>query len=336
MNRIEIDVEPTAGDPVRQAPQLAKTVSYVNSSNFTLFLTESTGAFYVVSPKSGSNKSNTLEIVVTYRGAIGCVDFTGLGNGLPKELFQKVTTELQRSGLSTISYMVTNLGDLYHTDMIVLKQLGLCISTKALGIEAGEAFNKVEPSRNAMFSMSVAIVVSSREQCRKKYVRFYTNMAEVVPIYSRFHDEGVYLIIKGGERVEDGNYIYYSFDELISPVRVFDDIDDARKFKFVDAIPDIAELRNKLEEKAKDEMGQIRSIKADLEIQHKEAMNNMARDKAMQEQHYREQDYIWKQRSEINKSYYESKSMDRKDRTESLKAFPALLAAGVALLGLLL
>lgn len=335
MNKVDIDLKPVSGDTVLRVPPLTKTIGYINNSHFDIVVTEPNGSYYRVGSTS-SISDNTFIVNVTYHSQDTRVDLSGLECLMEPKVYQNFVSEIKTIGFSTISYVIPNIDQLYHTDCLFIQQLGLCLSDRPLGLNAGDVFRENVLAKNANFSLSVALVTNNPELKQKHFVRFYTAMAEVMPMYSRFHKEGVYLIIQGGEDVENGRYLRYDFDEPISPVRVFESEETARRFRVEDAFPELEDMKRKHEERVREEMRKIGELKADMELQHKEALNGIARDRAVMDNVYREQELVWKQRNEISKSYYESKSMERKDRSESLKAFPALLTAGLAVLGLLI
>lgn len=331
---------------------MTKTFTYENNTGLPIFVTEAHGGHFILEPKNNRVISpNAVVVYVTYKVPAGTANLLGFAESYPPAVYRNMCAELRAFGETTLMYVVEDPVPIIRGDAVILEELGLAFSIRPIGIDKAPArANHGKPS-----AMTIGVVVVQRYDDSRdlRWVRYYTSMVEVVPVRSKFYDEGIYMVLMSGEIVEGGRLLAFNFDDPLSPFRAFETEDAARSFRWeLDAIPDLRDIRMKMEQQIQNNEQSILERKGALELEHKRRLADLAIDKEETAAAYRDLEYQIKQRaeerkdqyeerstirkdtSEDRKDHYDSRSSKRKDNTEILKVFPALLAAGIAIVAM--
>lgn len=334
MNRYDLDIEPTITQRPMYHGVVKKTISYENNTGVPVHVTELSGGSFILAPSSHTASEFGIVVYVTYKAVGGQANLTGLREGFPAKQFSQMCREIQECGETTLMYVVSDISALMHGDLVVLKKLGMAFSTQPVRLDSNPI--ALPGGERSEFTLGVVVVQRYDDPKVYRWVRFYTTQVEVDPIRSKYYDEGIYMVIGGGKLVEGGRMLHFTFDDPLSPFRVFATEDESRSYRWMDAIPDLRDIRSKLEANYQSKLQDLDDRKNQLDLEYRTQSNELAIEKErLSLQNKREENEI-KQRAEVRKDQYEARSIHRKDGSEFLKAIPAFMAAGVAVIGMLM
>ncbi|QVW56229.1 hypothetical protein pEaSNUABM6_00093 [Erwinia phage pEa_SNUABM_6] len=363
MKRHNLDIAPVISKkPVRHTA-VRKTFTYENNTGTPVYVTDSTGSYIIIEPKRNVISPNAIVIYVTYRVPAGMANLIGIADTLPAAVYQNLCRELDKFGESTLMYIVDDPVPILRGEAIVLENLGLSFSVRPLELD------KTPIRRNSQtteLTLGIVIVQHHDDTRSIKWVRYYNTLVQVVPIKAKFYEPGMYLVMMSGEIVEGSRLLHFDFEDPMSPMRAFETEEAARQFRWVaDAVPALADLRNKLETQiAANDLSHAQH-KQKLDVEHRRKLNELSLEReqtaslfrelemrikqqaeerkdsfdersTVRKDHYDERSTVRKDQSEERKEHYENRSQTRKDASETLKAIPALLAAGVAIVAMLM
>lgn len=334
MNRYDLDVQPTLTQRPMHRGAVSKTITYENNTGLPIYVTELSGGNFVLSPSSTTAAEFGIVVYVTYTVMGHGANLSGLRDGHHPKQYAQMCKELTTTGETTLMYVVDDIGALMRGDLVVLKKLGMAFSTQPVKLDS-EIIGKPGGDRKE-FALGVVVVQRYDDPNQLKWLRFYTTMLEIEPIRSKYYDEGIYMVIGGGECVEGGKMLMYAFDDPLSPFRVFATEDEARGYRWMDAIPDLRDVRAKLEATYQAKLQDLDDQKNRQDLEYRTQLNNLALEKERLSTLNTIQTNEIKLRSDVRKDHYESRAYQRKDSSEFMKSIPAYLAAGVALVGMIL
>ncbi|EBS4999785.1 TPA: hypothetical protein ACP0LB_000188 [Escherichia coli] len=334
MNRYDLDVQPTLTQRPMHRGAVSKTITYENNTGFPIYVTELSGGHFVLAPSSTTAAEFGIVIYVTYTVFANGANLSGLRDAHSPKQYAQICKELTTNGETTLMYVVDDIGALMRGDLVVLKKLGMAFSTQPVKLDS-EVIGKPGGDRKE-FALGVVVVQKYEDPAPLKWLRFYTTMLEVEPIRSKYYDEGIYMVIGGAECVEGGKMIMYSFDDPMSPFRAFASEDEARRYRWLDNIPELRDVRAKLEATYQAKLQDLDEKKNRQDLDYRTQLNNLALEKERISTLNTIQTNELKLRSDVRKDQYESRAYQRKDSSEFLKSIPAYLAAGVALVGMIL
>jgi len=334
MNRINLDLEPSIVPYPVNHGGVSKSFTYINNTGVPVYVTEPSGGHVVVNPEERSVSLQGIVVYVTYRVRYRGGNLTGLLDAVNAKLKPQLENDLKSRGECTLMYVVDDVTALLYGELLVVQKLGLAFSIAPVQLDNTPI--KTSMRNNHALVLGVVVVQRHDDQRSLRWVRYYTTLVQVEPMRSKFYEPGVYMIIREAECVEGGKGIMFGFDDLISPFRVFEDEAAARAFEWRNAIPEVAALKTELQQKIAVVQEEHDRRKNTLELEHKLRLQELAIDKEQTSAYWRERENQEKLRVEKRKDHYESRSFVRKDGSESLKAIPAFITAGVAVLGMLL
>lgn len=332
-NRVSIDAEPTVAQRLVNSGYVSKTMTYINRTSRPIVVTEPTGVHVTIMPDSLSTPLMQFEIHVTYIARRGTANLEGLGDGLLTPVQYKIAArQLHETGEVTLKYMLSDVNLLLRGSVLVLNKLALAFSLEPFRLEGGLVqHNRIEPKDQ----LGVAIAVIQNDSAApSRWIRFYSTMLEVSPTTSMLYDEGIYVFVHGGEGIE-GRMLRFEFDDPLSPFKCFSSEEEARRYRWKDALPDIVQLRSKLQKLIEDGEAELTVRKNNLELENKRQLAEITMDKERLAQESRVQEALLKERSARRMDAYEERSVSRKSSSEALKIFPTILTLGAALIGLL-
>ncbi|QOC54541.1 hypothetical protein pSALSNUABM04_081 [Salmonella phage pSal-SNUABM-04] len=363
MKRHNLDIAPVISKKPVRHNALRKTFTYENNTGTPVYVTDSTGSYIIIEPKRNVISPNAIVVYVTYSIPAGMANLIGIADTLPAAVYQNLCRELDRFGESTLMYIVEDPVPILRGEAIVLENLGLSFSVRPLELD------KTPVHRNGQATeLTLGIVVVQRHDDTRviKWVRYYNTMVQVVPIKAKFYEPGMYLVMMSGDIVEGSRLLHFDFDDPMSPMRGFETEEAARQFRWVtDAVPALSDLRNKLEAQIAANDLSYAQHKQQLDVEHRRKLNDMTIEREQQaalfrelemkvkqraeerkdsfderstlrKDHYDERSTVRKDQSDERKEHYENRSQTRKDASETLKAIPAILAAGVAIVAMLM
>lgn len=333
MNRLNLELIPVISPRPVSGGVISKTFTYENNTGVPVYITDATGGHIVVNPKPGVIALDSIIVYVTYKAARGSGNLSGLLEGIPGKAYPSLVRDLQATGEATLMYVIDDVSSMMRGDLLVVKKLGLAFSTAPAKMD--KTIIKTSMRNNNQFVVGVVVVQRHDDPRDYRWVRYYTKLVEVEPMRSKFYEEGIYMIITGGDDVE-GGMLKFEFDELMSPFKVFEQRDDAVAFIWKMGVPEIREVKRQMEIQLADHQKAWEERKAAMELEHKGRLNELALDKESVVARYRDLEFEQKRKQDERKDHYESRSLVRKDGSETLKAIPAFFAAGVALVGLLM
>ncbi len=335
MNRLDIDVVPSITDrSLYQKSGLQKLITFENNTGVPIYVTETSGGSFILTPSKSPADEHGVIVYVTYQSFGNLANLNGFAEVLPEKQFTKFCADLKEKGEVTLRYVVDDIGALLRGDLVVLKQLGFAFSITPVRLESTPP--SVRPGgERTEFTLGVIVVQRYDDPELYRWIRFYGTRMEVQPILSRYYEPGVYMVIGGGDKVEGSRMIHFEFDDLLSPFRVFKDKETATAFRWQETLPDIHEIKEKLESQYREKIESLDSAKDKLELEHKKQLQNLALEKERLTLAYKQQELEAKSRAEARKEFYETRSYIRKDGSDLFKSVPAYLAAGVAFIGML-
>ncbi|HHS7556420.1 TPA: hypothetical protein ACTPQ1_004712 [Salmonella enterica] len=334
MNRYDLDIEPTLTQQPLHHGAVSKTITYENNTGFPIYVTELSGGHFVLAPSMKTAAEFGIVVYVTYTVMGSGANLSGLRDGHSPKQYTQMCKELTSTGSTTLMYVVDDIGALMRGDLVVLRKLGMAFSTQPVKLES-EMVGRPGGDRKE-FALGVVVVQRYDDPKNLKWVRFYTSMLEVEPIRSKYYDEGIYMVIGGGDCVENGRMLLFPFDDALSPFRAFATEDEARSYRWIDSLPDLRDIRAKLEASYQSKLQDLDDRKAQQDLDYRTQLNNLALEKERISTLNALQTNEMKLRSDVRKDHYESRAYQRKDSSEFMKSIPAYLAAGVALVGMIL
>lgn len=366
MRRNLLDVTPTVTKPPVHWGAVTKSFTYENNTGVPIYVTESTGAYTIVEPKRNVISPNAFVIYITYKTPPGTVNLIGVSDIMPSAVYRTLCTELDRTGESTLMYVIDDPIPILRGEAVVLTKLGLTFSKSQLEIDRSTPKNGHAAGQ---LTLGVVVVQAYGDDRPIRYARYYNAIVEVTPIKAKFHREGMYLIVNG-DIDNRGVMIHFEYDDPISPLRCFETEEEARNFDWKhDAIPCLNELKQKLAQQIADGELALTDRKAEMELEHKRRMNDITVEReesiagfknlenkmkaraeerkdlydergTVRKDSYDERGTVRKdtydERSSERKERYDDRSQSRKDASETLKVIPALITAGVAIIAMLM
>ncbi|MGL5397288.1 MAG: hypothetical protein ACRDBQ_18725 [Shewanella sp.] len=337
-----------------------KTCMVENNTGVPLYVTGPTGEFFSVSPRNTVNEGHAVTIYVTYRVTPGMGSISGLSDTLPLPAYQQLCKDVKEYGEGTLAYTLDDPSELIRGRAVKMHATGHILSTTP--VDLSTMVNAKPHCGSSDIGVGVIVVQKHGSKNELKWVRYFNTLIEVNPVRAKFYEEGIYMVLYNGEIVEGTPLLRFAFDDPLSPFRAFESERDARTFSWArQAIPSLAELKDKLEKEIAKTESSYQERKNALELEHRAALNElniekertasfyrdmemktkedearrkeeMERRSAERKDWYEERSAERKDRSEDRKDWYEERSSGRKDKTEAYKFIPSLLAAGVSLL----
>lgn len=287
-------------------PQASRKVSYVNDSGMTLTIHTPCGETLKLPSREASCARMVLSVYVTYTLS-STVGINGIQERNPDQ--SVVIEKVNGSGTVTLKYELRDFTDIKNGKLAILDPL-------KLGVTLGESLKNEYPIDDDGVDKSspmLCFTANSRHG-------YFSHKGSLLPFLGSGGTGGISITLLCGDyRASLGNY---KFDEQTLPFIVTDNKIEAEKLRII---------------KEKEDSDAINLIQLSHDGERTEAYKQINKARGLIiDKIENEKDLEYKLAAAEQKIYYEGRSYQRKDTSESFKYLPALMSGIGVVVGLML